>query len=380
MVGDLNAIARKYGYASYPDYNDRVLFGMTPKDFAALTEDFHAHFGPTIAAFIADLQKINGGKPVYEWDVDYLSNQFIKQKTGGELPQISFEEAYKIAKRWFKDIGLDLEQPPFKGKIFFDLKKRENKYGNAFATAFEDGSKAWFNTNFDPNKKISLEDLNTVIHELTHDVQYILGSAKAHGNVVTGAAGLPTTWIEGSAMTMGDIVYNKDWIDKYLSHLPEFKDSAVRTVAADVLGKQHLYENMMVLCRALWENNLYEDKEVGGAPRPLETRLHFWEVIAKKYMHVETMPATKGGYVYATPHFANTPAYYVSYGGGRPLGVQAMDVMIEGLAQKNAKRLLEGGKIFAAVLKEGARAIDAKELGETIEKAKQSFQISAGQK
>lgn len=366
MIENLNAMARKYGFKSYPDYYDRVHHGMTPKDFEAVVENFHTKYGPTIAAYMEELKIINGDEPVYEWDVDYLSQKLLKVKTDEGLPKLTFDEAMKIAKRWFVDIGWDLDLPPFKGNIFFDLKKRDNKYGNAFATAIGDGSRAWFNTNFDTREKISLEDLNTIIHELTHDVQSILGARRAGGSVAMGLGGSPGTWIEGSAMTMGDIVSNKNWIDRYLSHLPEFKDPEVRSVAADILGKQTLYNNMMVLGRALWENNLYEDKDENGNPISLDQRLKNWEALAKKYMHVETMDATRGGYIYATPHFAGSPGYYVSYGGGRGLGLLAMDLMFKGLAADNPATLKKGGEVFGAVLEEGARNINAAEVEQAI--------------
>lgn len=376
MIEELNKIARQYGYKSYPDYYDRVNYGMSPEDFAALVESFHQKSSATLAEYIGELQKMNGGQPVYEWDVDYLSERYIKEKTGGSLPKLTFEEAYAIAKRWFQDIGWDLDQPPFKDKIFFDMKKRDNKKGNAFATTIDDGSRAWFNTNFDPNEKIALEDLNTVIHELTHDAQFIFGARHGKGNLVTGYGGSPSTWVEGSAFAMGDIVYNRSWMDRYLSHLPEFKDPKVRAVAADVLNKQQVYKNMMVLCRALWENNLYQDKNPEGSPRSLATRQHFWQEITKKYMHVETMDATKGGYIYATPHFAGSPGYYVSYGGGRPLGVQVLEPIYAALSKNNPSLLRQGGNVFRRVLEEGARNLTAQDLSQAIEKAKREVVLA----
>ena len=366
MVPQLNAIARKNGYASFPDYNDRVFFGTTPKEFEQTVESFHAKYGSEIGRFIDELKELNGGKPVYEWDVDHLTQKYIAAKTGQGAPKLTFDEAFAIATRFFKDIGWDLDQPPFKDKIFFDMKKRENKYGNAFAQALEDGSRAWFNTNFDPGEKITLTDLNTIIHELTHDAQFILGAKNGRGNVITGYGAWPTTWAEGSAMTMGDVVFNPHWMGRYLSHLEEFKDPKKRGAAAEALYKNNLYTNMMVLCRALWENGLYEDADADGRPVSLDQRLHRWEAITRKYMHVETMDATKGAYVYATPHFAGIPAYYVSYGGGRALGVSVMEPLIKGLEKNDPVLIRHGGDVFAKVLGMGAQVLTASEIAAAI--------------
>ncbi|MDZ4224579.1 MAG: hypothetical protein U1D33_01590, partial [bacterium] len=256
--------------------------------------------------------------------------------------------------------------------IFFDMKKRENKYGNAFAQALNDGSSAWFNTNFDPAEKITLTDLNTIIHELTHDIQFILGSRNGRGNVVTGYGAWPTTWVEGSAMTMGDIVYNSDWMDRYLSDLEGFQDPNFRKTAAEALTQKNLYTNMMVLCRALWENGLYEDKDVDGRDIPFENRLRDWEIFAQKYMHVRTMNALHGGYVYATPHFAGMPAYYAGYGGGRTLGVAVMEPMVAGLAKQDEAMLRRGGQVLARVLERGSAILTAPEIATAIEEAKRT--------
>ena len=203
-IDKLNVIAAKYGYSDYADMAVRVYNLAEIKDFEAMMDEWSNQYGGELKGFVDRLREINGGKEVNEWDVPYLANLAIKNETGLEnVPTISPVDAMKVAKEFYADIGVDLDKPPFAGNIFFDIKARDNKYPNAFAeSAGGDGSKAWFNTNDDPKKQLGLYDLETIVHELGHDIQFIACSKNAGGNVAAGIYAQSIAFAEGFAITI----------------------------------------------------------------------------------------------------------------------------------------------------------------------------------
>lgn len=367
MIGELNTIAQKYGFANYAEYAGKVLFGIAPDDFDKLAKDFHATNEAKIVAFIGELTRLNGGQPVNEWDVHHLADALAKEKLQGrEIPKLTFADGLTAAKAFFLDLGMDLDQPPFAGQILFDTNKREDKYGNAFATTIGDGKRAWFNTNFDPTEEISLEDLGTIVHELVHDIHMIQAAQRAKGSTAFGINGNPSIWTEGIAVAVDRLVTTKGWMDRYLAHLPQFQDDAIRAAIAQAGEGLATYEQMMILSRARFEINLYQDKNPDGTPRPMAERLGFWQHWVRQYMHVEAMDSAQGGHVWATPHFAGMPGYYVSYQGGFPTALKAAEPIYTGVATGSAEHLKTGGAQLLHLFGLGARLTSIGEIEQAI--------------
>lgn len=369
MIGELNQIANKYGYANYAEYIGQIMHGITPDEFAQKVDDFYANNKDRLVEFVRQLTGLNGGKPVHEWDVHYLADELSRQKLDGlDVPKIKFSDALKVAKRFFKDIGIDLDAAPFSGNIFYDTNKRENKYGNAFATGIGDSSRAWFNTNFDPNEEIALEDLGTIVHELTHDINFIAAAKRDRGNSQMGLAGTPNIWTEGIAVAVDQIVANKNWMDRYLADLPQFSDPKVRQAIADASDGLALYDQMLVMLRARFEINLYQEKNPDGTSRTLEERKNYWSYLARNYLHVEAMEGSKGGRVWATPHFAGMPGYYVSYSGGYPTAVKAAKSIHDGVNHGDVTEMQRGGDMLLHLFDAGARLSSIAEIDAEVDR------------
>lgn len=368
MIDELNLIAQKYGYENYAEYVGHISHGIAPSQFDRQAKAYHAANEAKLKAFVAELTELNGGKTVYEWDVHHLADKLAQQKLDGQkIPKLTFADALEAARRFFKDIGIDLDQPPFQGNIFYDTNKRQDKYGNAFAMTIGDGSRAWFNTNFDTTEKISLEDLGTIVHELVHDIHMIQSAKRARGNVAMAIDGNPSIWTEGIAVAVDRLVMTKEWMDRYLAHLPQFSDPAVRSAIAEANEGLAIYDQMMIMSRARFEINLYQVKNKDGSERPLEERLNFWPEWVRKYMHVEAMEGTKGGRVYATPHFAGSPGYYVSYTGGFQTALKATEEIYEGLKKGDEALLKSGGATLLHLFEMGARLTNIAEIESEID-------------
>ncbi|MBF0104106.1 MAG: hypothetical protein HQM16_02155 [Deltaproteobacteria bacterium] len=363
MIDRLNALAQKYGYTNFAAYKGDVMHGITPEQFDKQCREYHEANSAALEAFIKELTRLNGGKTVYEWDVHHLADQLAKEKlSGGEIPKIRFSDALDAAKMFFKDLGIDLDQAPLKGNIFFDTNKRADKYGNAFAEALGDGRQAWFNTNFDTTEEISLEDLGTIIHELVHDIHFITAAQRARGNRAMGLDGNPNIWVEGIAVATDKLVTSQGFLDRYLSHLPQFSDPAVRKAIAEADEGLTIYDQMVAMSRARFEINLYQDKNPDGTARSLKERLDFWTEWAKKYLHVEALKGSEGGRVWATPHFAGLPGYYVSYTGGFQTALHAAEDVYAGLLKGDGALLKKGGSKLLHLFDMGARLTNIEEI------------------
>lgn len=358
MIDKLNKIAQNHGYKSYADFVMKVHHGSTVEAFNRLYEDFHQKNKDKLKAFVGELQEVNGGKPVYEWDVDHLTDKLVSKELGGkQVPEIGYKDAIQVAKNYYRDMGFDLDAPPLKGNIIFDTLKREDKYGNAFAEVIGAGEKTWSNTNFDPNQTMPLGNLSAFIHEWMHNIHIITAAKNAHGNVMNAMEGQPGMWTEGIASTMEDTVKSREWMDRYLSGLPDFSDLKLREAIARSNEGATLYQHMMVLSRARWELNLYEAVDAGGKPRSIEERLHYWPTLARNYMHVEAISAEKGALVYSVPHFFNMPVYYVSYEGGIPLAQKAAGMLLGGVKENNTDKMKRGADVIREVFLKGSRLL-----------------------
>jgi oligoendopeptidase F len=279
----------------------------------------------------------------------------IKKETGfNELPKLAAEDAIKIAKKYYADIGIDLDKPPYAGKMYFDTKKRENKYPNAFAETLGDGSRTWLNTNFDPKEEISLDDLDTIIHEMGHDINMIAGSKNAGGNVSMNAIAAQTSaFAEGFAITMGNRVYDALFMDKYLAPLPQFSNPKTRSAISRVKRMAMLYEDMKIMVRARQEIELYLSKYTNGNYRDIKERIFEMTNIARKYLFVETQPDKLD--FWSIPHHSGNNLYYSNYSLGRFTAALACKDIIDAMnglrPTENAAKLIievfhEGAKLF----------------------------------
>lgn len=350
MIARLNVIASTHGFANYAAYASQVIYQLPVDTFVATMDAFAAEHHGAIAQFIAQL-----GETVQEWDVAYLA------KRGMTLPTLAFRDALNAAQAFYRDIGFDLDAAPFAGNILYDTNRRADKYGNAFAARLGDGSRTWFHANFAPDQPVTLDNLRTIVHELAHNIHRIIGAEGADGNGALGMAAQPLAWREGIARALDGLVTTHAWMDRYLSHLPQFADPAVRRRLADMYTDLNVYEQMLVFARARFELNLYDDLPAGrqgtnpdGSPRSLEERLDAWSALADRYLHVQTMPGQVGGVIWATPHFATSPCYYAAYSGGYPVAQRAVQPIVAGLLAGNIQHMQNGGKNLTALFRQGA--------------------------
>ncbi|MBI2343791.1 MAG: hypothetical protein HYV02_05630 [Deltaproteobacteria bacterium] len=343
----LNAVARTHGFANYPAYVGAIQYDLPPARFLDILEAYHLAHDRTIAGFVDTLRTLLHDARVHEWDVHYLANKKIRMALGGgELPTLTFTEALHAAQAFYRDLGIDFAAAPLAQAIHYDTKKREDKYGNAFVTRLGAGNTVWMHTNFAPDAPLTLADLQTLVHELAHAAHILLSAEEGHGNGAMGMAATPKPWREGIASALDQLVVSRAWMDRYLSPLSQFADPDVRRAMAGVHEPLARYDTMLTLLRAAFEMGWYDDG-------PLTERLNRWPTLAAQYLHVAALPGTAGGRIYATPHFATSPGYYVVYGGGLPLATRVTAPIATALAHDDTAALQRQGKMLIHLLRQG---------------------------
>ncbi len=317
-IDKLNEIAQRYGYQNYADFSLKVNYGTDEVSFRKSIDQVSAKDGEKLDAFLNELKSANNGQPVHGWDVGYLTNKLIMARTGLEaLPTIPAAKALEIIKRYYADIGIDLDKPPYAGNIFYDIKARQDKYPNAATEGIVDGSKAWYTGQVDPTKELSLQDFDTMLHELGHAIQFITGSGEvAGGNYLMNSTNSQTVaFAEGYAMSNQYLVYTQGFMDRYFADLPQFKDPKLREVIGNVKGGWTVYDRMKVMVRALQEMEMYHTKGKDGRYRSFEERVSAIAEMPKHYLHVETTPDKLDFWSIPHPHGINL--YYSNYSAGR---------------------------------------------------------------
>ncbi len=304
----LNKMAVKYGYKNYPDMVVKVQNLSDLESFDRMMAAWAVKYGKELEVFIAQLEALNGGKPVNEWDVPYLTNLLIEKEIG-KIPTLPAEDGFRIAKRYYKDLGADLDSPPYAGNIFYDTKKRDDKYQNAFAESIGCGNKAWFNANFDPKEPITLKALSVVIHEMGHLIQFITGAETGGGSqMMNSVYAQPFSFAEGFAISLEDSVFSKQFMDKYLAGIPQFSDPKVRETIVKIKRSQKLWQTMQIMVRARQEMELY-------FPGKLEQKFEAMAQIAEKNLYVNAEPDKLD--FWSVTHIAGVNLYYSNYSLGR---------------------------------------------------------------
>jgi len=350
VIRELNALARNHGFRSHADFITKVNYATSVEDVDRAFQEHADKKQNDVNAYVAELEALNGG-PVAEWDVPYLTQQLISSRFGGkEIPKLSIEEAGSVAKDYLRDLGFDLDQPPFQGKIIMDLYAREGKDAQTHARGVHDGSSTVLHGNFKPGQQISLEEFNVLLHELFHNIHFILGAEKAGGKSINGFYGQPRVWGEGSAQAIANVIYEKSWMDRYLKLLPQFADDKFRAAISNAKKIAIAYEEMQFFCYAKWEINLYERTDL-----PVKDRLALWREMSKKYLGVETMDMMEGGYPYTRSQFSSFPIYYVNYALSSPLATPAVEAIVNGLNENDLPAVQRAGVKMRNILRAGSR-------------------------
>ena len=93
-IDKLNEMAARYGYKNYAEMVVKIYNFASVESFVKMMDDVYARRGAELEQFVKELEGLNGGLMVNEWDVPYLTEGMIRRETGlAELPRISVTDA-----------------------------------------------------------------------------------------------------------------------------------------------------------------------------------------------------------------------------------------------------------------------------------------------
>ncbi|OGP09890.1 MAG: hypothetical protein A2048_05115 [Deltaproteobacteria bacterium GWA2_45_12] len=172
----------------------------------------------------------------------------------GQSFSLSPEQADQIARRFFKDLGIDLDLPPFY-KIVPDLKSRDLKMKGYLAKNIDGGS--LISLNF-ANDQFSLRELSGLLHEYGHAIHHILAAQASGKSRTRGIAVAAEPFMEGVGKMLNRIVYSKGFMQTYLKDVDGFKEPVIQDVLADTYQDQFAAVAILGINDALIEAELYD--------------------------------------------------------------------------------------------------------------------------
>ena len=326
ILDKLNNLAKKYKYKGYPEFSGKVNYKFDVDDLDRMLEKVRKEKGDELKSIVEQLKILNGGD-VYEYDVPFLFKKWLKKETGfKKIPQIPVESALKITRQFYNDIGFDFQKKPIKDNIFHDLYNREDKDRNAFALTLNYGNNVWMNANFHPKTKLAFYDFETIIHEYCHLLHMLTGSVNANGHIAMNAvAAQPQPFVESIAIAMQEQVYEPKFFERYLSHIPIFKDKQKVKAFIKVEKSRMLYERISTIVRSKSEIELYRGANKKGL-KPLKE-------IVEKYLFVKSNINTLD--FLSIPHPSAMPIYYPNYS----LGYETAQIV-----SSEVKKAFEGSR------------------------------------
>lgn len=349
FIAKANQFAKARGYANYAELRVKELYGISVMDFKATAEKMLTQNKAKIDADVVVMRQYKNpnkptekyddpARPVWELNMWYYYDD-KRMRALNELgikdePTLSTEEALTVAKAFYKDMGFDIDK--MGQQIILDPWDREKKPGTAYQVPIGDGSINVILATYSRGGRISIGDFGTLIHELGHAFHWSTAASKAQGNPFGGAVSESTGVRETYGKTFERFLLTKEFMDSYLSGLPQFKNPKVREVLAKEYSDQHRFLDSVDMARALWEINLYE-----SADQPMDKRLDYWGELGIKYLGYDDvkLPTSKTSfYDLNISHPVHNPLQYLSYQIGLPFSERVIDDLVAAYQQGNSEQ------------------------------------------
>jgi peptidyl-dipeptidase A len=217
------------------------------------------------------------------------------------------EEIVEIARRYFRDIGLPVEEILRRS----DLYEREGKDQHAFSTNIDRAGDIRILCNVRP----TAEWMGTTLHELGHAVYDVYIDPKLPYHLRRPAHAFTT---EGVAMLLGALAQDPTWMTTYAGADP----ARVKEVSAAILEQRRrdqLVFARWTLVMLHFEKALYENPD-----QDLNT---LWWDYVERFQQIKRPPGRHAADWAAKPHFTIAPVYYHNYMLGELLAAQLRHVM-----------------------------------------------------
>ena len=355
FVAQANRYAKERGYENYVALKLDKAHGLNYKEYVHQANNFLEKQSPYFKAMVAELKRtVQPSRPIWELNMSPLfeakRKEALKKLGLKEEPKLSAEDIIKILKAFYNDLGWNIDTAIANGQLVLDLYPREKKTTSTWHESMGDGKLSIVILNL--GDKNNLEELRKhPIHEMAHALHAYYASHNAEGSYWGGTRAGKYGLKETIPTSFENVVYSKDWMDRYLSPVRGFENPKVREVLSKEYGDQLAYWRGIQVLRALWEINLYANEN-----KSMEERLDYWGDLGKKYFGFDDagIPTSQVSYsnvndnsTYIHPAFE--PMYYVSYCAGADFGKELAAYVVSAVVEKDEdqkRQMLERIKSF----------------------------------
>lgn len=321
VISRMNRYARAHGFATMVDKVYPFRFGMTGEEFDRRLQQIFDETQAEAEAYLAELRQVKkrlapeSDGTIWVWDLDYLSEVWLQELTGGEEPRLTQGQLWEVVHRVYRDLGIDLSQPPY-NRIVRDVFKRETKASLSGMALPAQLGRSYFTSDLVPGAEVSMRQLDTILHEVAHTVNFQLAGDFSAGFYLLSGEYAPSYWSEGIAMTIAKIVKDPRLARRYLPY-PQFPERYFRALEK-MTPLKSTFDLRGLLLVAWMEANLYRETDTAGSPRTLAERRQAW---AKRLLAVQGVRDSEDGVSAwaALPHltYKEYHLYYPSYSFGQ---------------------------------------------------------------
>jgi hypothetical protein len=286
FIGEMNTIAQAHGYANYPDMRMVEKFGVDLAGFQAWMDEAWASTDADARAFVESLEQFAGAEQLTYWQVGQLTDTWVLDQVGvKEMPTLSEADAILIMKQMYRDVGFDMDTPPYDA-ITMDWYQDDLKWNRAGTAATATPEHAYFTSNLRPGVPIPLNEWETPVHETGHTIHYQTSGA-AGGGLSSYQNMMPSYVAEGVAMTFEEVALaSPTLMKKYFGGKDGFTDKFLE-VYPKARAQATAWQTRRLLLMAAYEVNLYVDRNADGSERPWSERVAAWDAMVRDRLFVE---------------------------------------------------------------------------------------------
>lgn len=286
FIGEVNEMAQDRGHANFPDMRMVEKFGVDLEGFQAWIDQTWADTDADARAFVESLKQFSGEEQLTYWQVGQLTDAWVLSQVGmEELPALAPEESNRIMQQMYKDVGLDMSQPPY-NRIVMDWFQDDLKWNRSGTAATATPAIAYFTSNIKPGVPIPLDEWSTAVHETGHTLHYQTSGAVGQG-LSSYQNNMPSYVAEGVAMTFEEVAFvSEKSMRRYFEGQPGFSDKLYQ-VYPQVHAQSTAWQTRRLLLMASYEVNLYVDKNADGSARSWDERIGAWPQMVRDRLFVE---------------------------------------------------------------------------------------------
>ncbi len=353
FIGEMNEIAREHGYRNYPDMRMVEKFGVDLEGFQAWVDQTWEATDADAKAFVDSLKQFSGDEQLTYWQVGQLTDAWALDQVGLEaLPELAPEESRRIMEQMYRDVGFDMEQPPY-DRVVMDWFQDDLKWNRSGTAATATPAIAYFTSNIKPGVPIPLDEWSTAVHETGHTLHYQTSGAVGQG-LSSYQNNMPSYVAEGVAMTFEEVAFvDETLMRRYFEGQPGFTDKLYQ-VYPTVRAQSTAWQTRRLLLMASYEVGLYVDQNEDGSARSWDERVGAWDEMVRQRLFVEP-PEDALAQIMCRSHPFNDQSQlgYASY----PLGFSLVhQVLQKTVSQGTDEELDRFGLAMKQIMAQGALA------------------------